>query len=56
MLGTILDSAVDAESGGYGMRIRLAAQGGSKPWEDLVGWMESQGEGETQGFAAKFRF
>jgi hypothetical protein len=38
------------------MRIRLAAQGGSKPWEDLVGWMESQGEGETQGFAAKFRF
>jgi hypothetical protein len=56
MLGTILDSAVDAESGGYGMRIRLAAQGGSKPWEDLVGWMESQGEGETQGFAVRKTF
>jgi hypothetical protein len=57
MLGTILDSAVAAESGGYSMRIRWADQGGGpKPWEDLVGWIEDQGEGETQGFGIKRTF
>ena len=56
MLGTILDGAVDAESGGYATKVRFATQGGHKPWEDLVGWIENQGEGETQGFAVKARF
>jgi hypothetical protein len=55
MLGTILDGAVAGESAGYGFRVRFAAQGGHKPWEDLVGWMESQGEGETQGFGIRFK-
>ena len=56
MLGTILDGAVDAESGGYALRVKLADQGGPKPWEDLIGWIEDQGEGETQGFLVKARF
>ena len=37
MLGTVLDGAVAAESGGYAVKARFAAQGGAKPWEDLVG-------------------
>jgi hypothetical protein len=53
MLGTILDGALAAESGGYHVRVRFADQGGPKPWEDLVGWIESQGEGDTQGFGIK---
>ena len=55
MLGTILDGAVAGESGGYGTRLKPADQGGPKPWEDLVGWIESQGEEDTQGFGWKFR-
>jgi hypothetical protein len=56
MLGTILDGAVAGESAGYYVRVRFAAQGGPKPWEDLVGWVESQGEGETQGFLVRRNF
>jgi hypothetical protein len=56
MLGTILDDAVAGESGGYATKVRFADQGGHKPWEDLVGWVEGQGDAETQGFASKFRF
>jgi hypothetical protein len=56
MLGTILDGAVAGESGGYGMRIKFAAQGGPKPWEDLAGWMENQGEEDTQGFSVRRSF
>lgn len=56
MLGTILEGAVAAESGGYGLRINFRNQGGPKPWEDLVGWIESQGEGDTQGFAMRYSF
>ena len=39
MLDTILDTA-QGETGGY----RRAG------WSDLVGWIEEQGEEETQGF------
>ena len=53
MLGTILDDAVAAESGGYAIRVRFADQGGQKPWEDLVGWIEDQGEEDTQGFGIR---
>jgi hypothetical protein len=56
MLGTILDGAVAGESGGYAARVKFADQGGQKPWEDLVGWIEGQGEGETQGFLIKRGF
>ena len=55
MLGTILDGAAAGDTGGYLVRIKFADQGGQKPWEDLIGWIESQGEGETQGFGLKFR-
>jgi hypothetical protein len=45
MLDTILDSA-QGETGGYGQRnFRDEAV-----WNDLVGWIEEQGEEETQGF------
>ncbi len=53
MLGTILDGAAAGDTGGYYSRVKFASQGGQKPWEDLIGWIESQGEGETQGFAAR---
>ncbi len=56
MLGTILDGAVAAESGGYATKVRFADQGGGpKPWEDLVGWIERQGEDDTQGFFVRFK-
>lgn len=54
MLETIVQSAQSQDTGGYAARVKFSSQSGG--WEDLVGWMESQGEGETQGFAAKFRF
>ena len=45
-MDTILDSA-QGETGGYG-RIR---RGDKAAWDDLVGWIEEQGEEDTQGFA-----
>ena len=44
MLDTILDSA-QGETGGYTRR-----RGDEASWNDMVGWIEEQGEGETQGF------
>jgi hypothetical protein len=55
LLGTILDGAVAGESGGYILRVRFADQGGHKPWKDLVGWIETQGEEDTQGFGLRGR-
>ena len=46
MLDTVLDSA-QGETGGY----RRSRSGDEASWNDLVGWIEEQGEGETQGFA-----
>jgi hypothetical protein len=48
MLDTILDSA-QGETGGYGRRNR----GDEASWNDMVGWIEEQGEEETQGFGFK---
>ena len=53
MLETIVQSAQSQDTGGYAAKIRFSSQDGG--WEDLVGWMESQGEGDTQGFAARIR-
>jgi hypothetical protein len=44
MLDTILDSA-RGETGGYRRLERP-----EESWNDLVGWIEEQGEEETQGF------
>jgi hypothetical protein len=44
MLDTVLDSA-QGETGGYARR-----RGSEESWNDLVGWIESQGEEDTQGF------
>jgi hypothetical protein len=41
ILGTILDGAVAGDTVGYFVWVRFADQGGQKPWEDLVGWIES---------------
>jgi hypothetical protein len=58
MLSTILESAQGGETGGY-QRIRRryddATEGGSEQesssgWNDLIGWIEEQGEEDTQGF------
>ena len=51
MLETVLESAQGGETGGYSVKRTFSSQGGG--WKDLVGWMESQGEGETQGFFYK---
>jgi hypothetical protein len=45
MLDTILDSA-QGETGGY----RRSREHPEEGWNDLVGWIEEQGEEETQGF------
>ena len=44
MLDTILDSA-QGETGGY-----MRRRGSEESWQDLVGWIEGQGEEDTQGF------
>jgi hypothetical protein len=46
ILDTILDSA-QGETGGYR---RIKRRGDEASWNDLVGWIEEQGEEETQGF------
>lgn len=49
MLDTILDSA-QGETGGYARR-----RGDEASWNDLVGWIEDQGEEDTQGFRMMVR-
>jgi hypothetical protein len=53
MLETIVESAQGQDTGAYAMRVRWSSQGGS--WNDLIGWMESQGEGESQGFVIRYK-
>jgi hypothetical protein len=68
MLGTILDGAQGGDTGGYAFRFKRyedpeGQQGGSEEggtssvegWNDLIGWIEQQGEEDTQGFAYRFR-
>ena len=46
MLDTVLDSA-QGETGGFRTRRR---SGDEASWNDLVGWIEDQGDEDTQGF------
>ena len=59
MLGTILEGAQSGDTGGYSVRGRGryddATEGStgsesSSGWNDLVGWIEEQGDEDTQGF------
>jgi hypothetical protein len=54
MLQSVLEGAQGGETGGYSVRRTWSSQGGG--WEDLVGWMESQGGEDTQGFAIRKTF
>jgi hypothetical protein len=53
MLETIVQSAQSQDTGGYAARVKFSSQSGG--WEDLVGWIEGQGE-DTQGFGARANF
>ena len=54
LLNTILDSAQSGETGGFGRRLR-PGEDQPEAWQDLVGWIEEQGEEDTQGFAVRIR-
>jgi hypothetical protein len=62
MLVTILEEAQGGETGGYRKRFHRygdpeegsTEQESSSGWNDLVGWIEEQGDEDTQGFG-RFR-
>ncbi len=67
MLATILEGAQAGETASYGVR-RIFRYGdpeegggsgqeesSSSGWNDLVGWIEEQGEDDTQGFGMRGR-
>jgi hypothetical protein len=66
MLGTILDGAVAGETGGYRIRVGFRYEDprerdteqpeSSSGWNDLIGWIEEQGEDDTQGFRMRIGF
>ncbi len=64
MLATILEGAQAGETGGYRKRFHRYGEPeegsteseSSSGWNDLIGWIEEQGEEDTQGFLAKIRF
>jgi hypothetical protein len=53
MLETIVQSAQGQDTGAYGLRVRFSSQGGG--WNDLIGWIETQGGEDTQGFAVRWK-
>jgi hypothetical protein len=55
MMATILDSAQGGETGAY--RVRRSRSGEDQPeaGQELVGWIEEQGEEDTQGFRVRLR-
>jgi hypothetical protein len=53
MLETVLESAQSQDTGAYTLKRGFSSQDGG--WEDLVGWMESQGGEDTQGFLIRFK-
>jgi hypothetical protein len=63
MLGTILEAAQAGDTGGYAFKARRyedpteadAGSESSSGWNDLIGWIEEQGDEDTQGFAMKSR-
>jgi hypothetical protein len=58
MLDTILEGVQTGDTGGYAVKKAryedpTADNSGSEPssgWNDLIGWIEEQGEDDTQGF------
>jgi hypothetical protein len=48
MMDTILDSAQGGETGGY--RVRRRSGEDERAWQELVGWIEEQGDEDAQGF------
>lgn len=62
MLGTILEGAQQGETGGYfvkrtryeGKDEGSSSESQAEGWNDLVGWIEEQGEDDTQGFKGRF--
>ncbi len=63
MLGTILESAQGGEAAGYRYRLSRyddqtedsSGSESSSGWNDLIGWIEEQGEEDTQGFGMRSR-
>ncbi len=63
MLGTILAGAQTGDTGGYAVKARRyedptedsSGSESSSGWNDLVGWIEEQGDEDTQGFAYRAR-
>jgi hypothetical protein len=56
MLETVLESAQGGETGGYARRAAWrSGEGQPEAWQDLIGWIEEQGEEDTQGFGIRFR-
>jgi len=60
MLGTILEGAQTGDTGGYALRVKRygasdegSASESSSGWNDLIGWIEDQGEEDTQGFGMR---
>jgi hypothetical protein len=49
MLGMILGSAQGGGTSGY-IRPKRTEQESSSAWNDLIGWIEEQGDEDTQGF------
>ncbi len=59
MLGTILEGAQGGETAGYRYRWgryegapeeSSGSESRTEGWNDLIGWIEEQGEDDTQGF------
>jgi hypothetical protein len=63
MLGTILQAAQSGDTGGYLLKAKRygtpddgsSSEAEAEGWNDLLGWIEEQGEEDTQGFAIKVR-
>ncbi len=53
MMDSVLDSAQGGETGGYRKRRRSGEADAG--WNDLIGWIEEQGEEDTQGFIKRRR-
>ncbi len=63
MMAVILEGAQAKDTGGYGWNIRRygepdegsSSESQAEGWNDLIGWIEEQGEEDTQGFGIRYR-